>query len=118
MSALTIPTDATLEHALLEQATSQGKTMSELAREILSRALFANRRPASRHRQKEHEWRRTHREELQAFAGQWVVLDGEQIIAHGEDPARLVETAREKGIGTPYIFRVEPPSPNTVKIGL
>lgn len=41
MSAtLTIPADESLERALRERAEAQGKTISEMALEILSRALL------------------------------------------------------------------------------
>lgn len=70
------------------------------------------------HRQREHEWRHSHQEFLLTFAGQWVVLEGEEIVAHGKDPVRLVELAREKGVEVPYVFYVDPPRPGVVRIGL
>lgn len=39
MTTLTIPADRKLHEALQERATKQGKTVPELAREILSEAL-------------------------------------------------------------------------------
>jgi len=71
-----------------------------------------------RSRQREHEWRRLHRDALAEFEGQWVVLEGEEIVVHGEDPVRLAEQAREKGVEEPYIFRVEKAQPDIVKLGL
>lgn len=70
------------------------------------------------HRARELEWRRTHQEELQAYAGQWVVLEGETIIAHGEDLGKVVADARTKGVAIPYIFYVEALGDNIVRIGL
>jgi hypothetical protein len=58
------------------------------------------------HRTRELEWRRTHREVLRNFAGQWVVLEGEEIVTHGKDPQQVVIEARAKGIQIPYIFHV------------
>jgi len=67
-------------------------------------------------RERETEWRRTHGDVLRAYAGQWLVLEGERIVAHGDDPAPLVARAREHGIRSPY---VEPPrAPGIVKMGL
>ena len=66
--------------------------------------------PASGHRTRELEWRRTHREVLRNFAGQWVVLEGEEIVAHGKDPQQVVVEARAKGIRVPYIFYVGKPT--------
>ncbi len=70
-------------------------------------------------RERENAWRRTHGDAMRAYAGQWVVLEGEQILAHGSDPAPLVARARERGIRSPYVFYVEPPRPpGVVKMGL
>ncbi len=72
-----------------------------------------------RFRERENEWRRTHADVLRAYAGQWLVLEGEQIVAHGDDPAPLVARAREHGIRSPYVFYVEPRRiPGVVKMGL
>ena len=71
-----------------------------------------------RFRQREQAWCGTHGDVLSSYAEQWVVLEGEEIIAHGEDPVELVERARERGIRSPYVFYVEPPEPGVVKIGL
>ena len=62
--------------------------------------------PALGHRTRELEWRRTHGEVLRNFAGQWVVLEGEEIVTHGKDPQQVVVEARAKGIRVPYIFYV------------
>jgi hypothetical protein len=72
-----------------------------------------------RYRQQEYEWRRSHQKYLRTFTNQWIVLEGEEIVGHGEDPVQLVKQAREKGIDRPYVFYVEPPRPErVVKIGL
>ncbi len=72
-----------------------------------------------RFRERENEWRRTHGDVLREYAGQWLVLEGDQIVAHGDDPAPLVARAREHGIDSPYVFYVEPPRPpGVVKMGL
>jgi hypothetical protein len=40
-------------------------------------------------RNRELAWRRAHQDELQGrFAGQWVVLEGEEVVAASEDAAR------------------------------
>lgn len=132
---LTIDTDDRLENALQERAQTQGKTVSETAREILSRALLgqraaaqdeesrrveAQRLPALNRREREHEWRRSNRELLQSrFAGKWIVLEGEEVVAHGTDARQAVEQARAKGVVVPYVFFVEPPRPpGVVRMGL
>jgi hypothetical protein len=72
----------------------------------------------SSHRSREIEWCRTHAKVLRQFAGQWVVLEGEEIVAHGNDPLQVVADARAKGIRIPYIFYVEDTDDNVVKMGL
>lgn len=105
-------------HLELEEAISvpAGESIEIAVPELDPSA--GGRPPRSRHRQVEQAWRRAHREVLEGYAGQWVVLEGEEIIAHGEDPARLVEIARQRGIEVPYVFYVDPPRPRVVKIGL
>lgn len=70
------------------------------------------------HRSRELEWRRTHGETLRTFPGQWIVLEGEEIIAHGRDPVELVSEARRRGIRVPYIFFVETQTEEVVRMGL
>jgi len=68
-------------------------------------------------RSREIAWRRAHEHELRALAGQWVILEGDELIARGPDPRPLVATARARGIQVPYLFFVEPAGEN-VKFGL
>ena len=70
------------------------------------------------HRQREQAWRLANKEVLNGYADQWVVLEGEEIIAHGTEPTELVQVARDRGIQSPYIFFVEPTPSGVVKIGL
>ncbi len=75
-------------------------------------------RGASGYRRHEWEWRRTHGQALRAFAGQWVVMEGETIIAHGDDPVQVVTEARTNGIRVPYLFRIENTEEDVIDIGL
>jgi hypothetical protein len=70
------------------------------------------------YRGREQEWRRIHREILQTFAGEWVVLEGEKIVAHGNDPVQVVAQARAQGIKVPYLFYVEAVDTSVVRMGL
>ncbi len=74
--------------------------------------------PASGYRSRELDWRRTHGELLNTLAGQWVVLDREEIIAHGGDPLKVIAGARGKGIHVPHIFYVEPSRINGPSLAL
>lgn len=75
-------------------------------------------RQGTRLREREDAWCRSHPDILRRFAGQWLVLEGEEIMAHGQDPAQLVKEARAKGVRIPYVFYVETPHPGVVKMGL
>ncbi len=75
--------------------------------------------PQPKARDRELAWRRAHQEMLRnCFAGQWVVLEGEEIVAHSNDAAQAVEEARTKGISTPFVFFVEGLRPDVVRMGL
>lgn len=73
---------------------------------------------ASPFRNKELEWRRTHAEVLKSLENEWVVLEGDQVVAHGNDPVQVVNEAKSKGVRTPYIFFVEQKPENVVIMGL
>jgi len=70
------------------------------------------------YRHREIEWLRTHKEAVQKLAGQWIVVEGEEIIAHGHDPAPVVIDAQAKGIKVPYLFYVDKLDKNVARIGL
>jgi tRNA A-37 threonylcarbamoyl transferase component Bud32 len=46
------------------------------------------------------------------------VLEGDNIVAYGTDPARVIQEARIHGVPNPYIFFVESNAENIVRIGL
>ena len=50
-------------------------------------------------------WLREHKDE---YAGQWVALDGDQLIAAGSDARQVYETARLVGVELPLVVQVEP----------
>jgi Family of unknown function (DUF5678) len=53
----------------------------------------------------EGEWLQKHRDE---YAGQWIALDGEKLIASGDDLKQVVSTARRLGVPDALMMRVEP----------
>ncbi len=55
---------------------------------------------------------------LQAYDGEWVVLENGTVIEHGADLVDIVKRARARGIQKPYIDFVEPIEPGVVKLGL
>jgi hypothetical protein len=62
----------------------------------------------------ERDWMNTHPEELRKCAGEYVILEGTEIIAHGTEPAELYKIADRRGIKIPLIFFVPPPRPKNV----
>jgi hypothetical protein len=53
--------------------------------------------------QKAMKWIQEHRNE---YMGQWVVLEGDQLISHGTDARQVYEEARAAGIEAPFLERV------------
>lgn len=78
----------------------------------------AQSKPNASCRTRELAWRDGHRDLLQTLAGQWVIVEGDELVAHGQDPVALVGAARRRGIQIPYVFFVEPLAQGVVKIGL
>ena len=58
-------------------------------------------------REVELKWRASHQKVLKQYAGQWVVLEGERIVAAGFSLGEVVRKASKLGIAIPYVFRVE-----------
>jgi len=75
-------------------------------------------KPLHGNRVRELAWRREHGDELRAFAGEWVALEGNRIVAHGPDAVRVVTAARAQGIRVPYVFLVEDLADDVVMMGL
>ncbi len=64
--------------------------------------------PLFDHRAIEHRFIEEHPEAFEPFVGEWVVLEGTSIAAHGREPVEVVNQARGRGIKVPYILRVDP----------
>ena len=80
--------------------------------------MASRKTSATGHRSREMEWRQTHSEELRQLAGQWVVLEGEEIVSHGADAVQVFQDARARGITVPYIFFVDDTSEEVIRMGL
>jgi hypothetical protein len=76
------------------------------------------RKAPSSYRQRELHFRETRQDVLIPFAGQWVCLEGEAIVSHGDNLKEVVEAARKQGVQVPYIFRVSNEPKNSVRMGL
>lgn len=97
----------------------QGLTDKAFASQIPPVAMWTLDRPKVRTlREREIEWRRTHPEVLKQFENKWVALEGQRIIAHGDDPADVIKSARAQGVKRPYVFFVEQKKENVITFGL
>lgn len=65
----------------------------------------------------EMEWVEKNHNTLRAYAGEWVVLSGDGVLAHGRDYRGVRARATSARIRTPFIFRV-PESDAEVFMGL
>ncbi len=55
---------------------------------------------------REMKWLAQHARE---YAGQWVALDGDRLIAHGADHQKVFAAAKASGVYLPLVTRVEDP---------
>ena len=114
---MTVDLPKELEIKLEAEAKRQGISTDALARNLLEENLKRdddNGSSASprviakdlpiKDRSREAEWLRTHRDE---YAGQWVALDGEKLIASGDDLKQVATTARRSGVPHALMIRVE-----------
>ena len=49
------------------------------------------------------QWVREHRDE---YLGKWVALDGDRLLASGDDAKEIYQEARRQGVDCPFITRV------------
>ena len=110
--------DATLEKIIAE-IRSLAPAQQEALRRLLSGTTVAIGPPPEppftpriigtnapiKDRTKEHEWLHQHGDE---YAGQWVALDGDTLISHGQRLKEVAEAAERAGVPDALMVRVEP----------
>ena len=107
-----------LEQKLEAEAKRQGISTDTLARIMLEEKLRSEDQNGAtaelrvlaknlpiKDRSREVEWLNEHRDE---YAGQWIALDGEKLIASGDDLKQVVSAARRLGVPDALMMRVEP----------
>ena len=57
-------------------------------------------------RQKASKWLATHDQELKAYRGKWILLEGDQLLAVDEDYHTVRLKAEASGIEVPFIYPV------------
>ena len=55
-------------------------------------------------RRGEQRWLREHGKE---YEGQWVALNGDRLLSHGNDGRQVLAEARRAGVAVPFVVRVE-----------
>jgi len=53
---------------------------------------------------KAQDWIEAHKEE---YDGQFVLLEGDELIGHGKDPKDLYDLADERGIRSPFVKKIK-----------
>lgn len=116
---LTIDLPSELEQRLEAEAKRQGLSADALARVMLEEKLksqgqrngssavprvMANNL-AIKDRSREAQWLQKHRDE---YAGLWVALDGERLIAKGDNLKQVATAARRLGAPDALMVQVEP----------
>jgi hypothetical protein len=105
---------------LLDKLTEEAKALPEPEKRILALRLLEGTRPVLEekreevdepspdvvYRKREYRWMKEHKNE---YAGQWVALDGDHLIAHGSSARKVLEEADKLGAKLPFIARVDSP---------
>lgn len=114
---LTIEVSAELESRLEAEARNNGVGKNEFAKIILEEKL--NEKPKNRSTDygritatglpvrdfsREHDWLAKNRDE---YDGQYVALNGDTLLAHGENGKEVTAKVKELGIKSVYIVLVE-----------
>jgi hypothetical protein len=101
MSSLTLERVAEEAKSLtLEERRQLRRLLEEEEATSLAHAASSNRFA------REMEWVQEHRAE---FAGQWVALDGERLLAYGTNAREVFAAARASGVSEPLVLKVEAP---------
>ena len=99
--------------ATLEQIINEARALSPGERRKLRQALDGeleqptptqSSTPSYRTYERENAWLDAHRDE---YLGQWVVVEGDGLVAHGTNPQEVYLAARDSGVEVPYLVRVE-----------
>jgi Family of unknown function (DUF5678) len=95
---------ATLEQIIEEARKLPAEQQRRLRTALENATSDAGAKPSHRMMEREHAWIEKHRNE---YLGQWVALEGDNLIAHGSNPRQVYLAARAAGIAVPYVERVE-----------
>ena len=92
-----------------EQAIEIVKALPKNEREKLRDWIDKNQEKSSDFENRQERFQRSMRwihEHREKFDGQWVALDGDNLLAHGTDGKKVHSEAQAKGVQTPLMHRV------------
>lgn len=126
---LSIRMSAEQKEALEARARELGMTCGQLARKLLALGSgVAEEVPCSAHafhepgqarlREVELRWLSENQTQLNAYGGQWLILEGDRMVAHGTDYLEVLREARDKGVVVPFAYRVPESEGAVVWMGL
>lgn len=78
--------------------------LTENARREISDHSFANQ-GVDKLRRREQEWIEKNRDK---YAGQWIALDGDNLLSFGRDGRKVYIEAKSKGVKVPFVVHLEP----------
>ena len=108
-----------MSNNLLDSLIEQAKALTEQEQRLLVSHLTQTWRSDSeekkkacelsadvKYRKREYQWMKEHGDE---YAGQWVALEGDCLIARGSSARQVLAEADKVGAKLPFIARVESP---------
>lgn len=63
-------------------------------------------------------WLEEHAAEMASMAGEWLVIEGDALVAHGPDYSTVLAQARDLGIEVPFVEWVPEERPMGFCMGL
>jgi hypothetical protein len=114
---------ATLERLAAEHDLTVGQLVRRALKNVAGRPDAASSRPRragatgrgsrmpSIRRTRELRWLAEHAEELAGYAGEWIILDGDELVAHAPDFLQALAEARRRGVRVPFVERIPSDQP-------
>lgn len=108
-----------MSNDLIDSLLEQAKTLTEQERRLLASRLLEEPATSSnggaeaealspdvKYRKREYQWIKEHQDE---YAGQWVALEGDKLVASGSTAREALNGAKKAGARLPFIAKVDSP---------
>jgi hypothetical protein len=73
---------------------------------VVEPLIWQLKKAAAPSRQREIEWLSSNTDKLHAYRGNWIALEGDEIVAWGSDEIEVEMQAKTKGVKAPLLFRI------------